>query len=267
MQQFIEKLSAIRVLCSSPSGIPGKGSVALKGLAPAEHISIVGLSLVEIVRWLGADTPVTGELMDAVSALTGETRSTFGKLIWASHRIERTAFVRAVTELDNGRTRKGKPVTELRDHELRREVISRRIALMGAIEKLGGKVDSDLTAAELLVALDRAHQAQKLAKAREAEKARCRKLAAANREDYGRFKSAQLSGFRGNFDQFRAFEARKRAERKRERQGLPPRAPAAVVQTAETNEAGETKVVETKVRSNPVVVQRRRSAGPAELNN
>jgi len=248
MRNFIEKLESIRALCSAPSRVPGKGRLALKGMAPANHIADVGLSLEEICRWCGGSTEVTPDSLEAVAVLLGEQPATFGKTVWASHKLERIAFETELKALDEKHGRGDKtPVGKMRDGALRSEVVARRIGLLRAIEKMGGKVDSDATSAELIAALGKA-----------AERARTRKQATENREAFGRFRSAQISkapGVPRNFADFPAYEARKRAERRREKQGPP--APQAVVTTVEATGDGETKVVQTKVRAAAQVTKRR----------
>lgn len=270
MNKFINKLEIVRQLCSGPSGVPGKGRTALKGLAPKSHLDSVGLALDEIVRWCGSSTEITEEALAAVSVLTGAERASFGKLIWASHRLERIAFECEVRSLDEGRTRKGKPVDKLRDHELKQEVISRRIGILGAIEKMGGKADSNATAVELLKEFDKV---TRVAKARKAEAERSRKLAEANRKCLERFNAAKSKGrFSGTFADFRKAEERQIAEERRNSamametevtvkldftKATPLKEkPVAVVTSVEVDESGETKVVETKVRKTPTELRR-----------
>jgi hypothetical protein len=250
MRTFIEALETIRCLCSAPSKIPGMGRVTLTGHAPKGFLDEAKPSSEEVLKWLGS-TPTTADLVEAYEVIRGLIPSTFKKIVWASHAIERAVFVRELTELDAARGRGDKtPVAKLRDGALKSEVIARRIGLLRAIEKMGGEADSDATTAELIAALGKA-----------AERARSRKQAAENREAFSRFKNAQASrapGVPRNFRDFPEWERREQAKKRRAKQGPPP-APQAVVTTVEATGDGETKVVQTKVRAAAQVTKRRRA--------
>jgi len=239
-------------LCTRPSGRIGRGRVAFEGIAPPELSTSVGISLEEIVRWIGNDTSERSQALDAV---TGRAPATFKKVIWASHFLERVALECEVRALDHhrGRAKEKGSVKKASDRALRQEVLARRFGVFKTIrsisEEIGREVgvSSSNTAPELLAELGKVIKVRK-----------DRALFEKQQNAYKAFNMARKNRkFFGSFPEFQRREAAKRRRNAKapRRPSKPKPAPVTIV-TVEADQ-GETKVTETKVSRSVKVVRRR----------
>jgi len=198
---ILNKLDGVRHLSSEPKK-SSRGRKTRNGLAPQNLLAPIGISLEEIIQWAGEDTDLTQDTLEALSVITGEQRATFKKIVWASYTIEVFILRKEIERLDSNRKggRKGKPVSKLKNHELRREVLCRRGGLMKLIAKkaeelkVDAEINEEMTSSELTDALDRLFAAER------------------SKADWSAFRDEQADGFRGSFAQFKA--RRKREKRR-----------------------------------------------------